>query len=55
MVYSNQNSKHNYWELLGKEMSSNMSVYKTTDFVLSQKYYIRTKQGTVKAKSYDQI
>lgn len=32
-----------------------MSVYKTTEFVLSQKHYIRTKQGTVKQNSYNQM
>lgn len=55
MLYGNQDGKHNYWELLGKEMSINMSMYKTTEFVLSQKHYIRTKQGTVKVKSYNHM
>lgn len=55
MLYGNQNGKYNYWELLGKEMSINMSAYKTTVFALPQNHCIRTKQGTGKVKSYKQM
>lgn len=55
MLYGNQNGKHNYWELLRKEMSINMSMYKTTEFVLSQNITSELSQGTVKVKSYNHM
>jgi len=36
-------------------MSIIMPMYKTTVFVLSEKYYIRAKQDTVKEKRYNQM
>lgn len=42
------------WELLGKEISIIMSMYKTIVFALSQKDYIRTRQDTVKEKKHNQ-